>query len=138
MRITQDNVDNYVFGNFIDEILTSIENHPAGNGYDEERGILWDNLSLHKTPHVTNVIRGRESPNNFFSVDRPPYQPKIAPIEYIFCELAAELTRRCVREWTIETLRANIYDVLSKIGYGGKFYSTFVHCGYRSVNQIDH
>ena len=135
VRITQDNVDNYVFGDFIDEILTSIENHPVRNGYDQDRCILWDNLSLHKTPHVTNVIRGRDSQNNFFSVDRPPYQPKIAPIEYIFCELAAELTRRCVREWTIDTLRTNIYDVLSKIGYGGKFYSTFVHCGYRSNND---
>ena len=59
VQITQDSVDNYVFGDFIDEILTSIENHPARNGYDQERCILWDNLSLHKTPHVTNIIRGR-------------------------------------------------------------------------------
>ena len=123
-----------MFGDFVDEILTSIENNPAPNGYDDERCILWDNLILHKTPYVTNLIRDRASENNFYSVDRPPYQPKIAPIEYIFCELAAELTRRCVREWDIDILRDNIFDVLSKIGYNGKFYSTFVHCGYRTNN----
>ena len=134
VRVTQDSVDNLVFGDFVDEILTSIENNPAPNGYDDERCILWDNLILHKTPYVTNLIRDRASENNFYSVDRPPYQPKIAPIEYISCELAAELTRRCVREWNIDTLRENIFDVLSKIGYNGQFYSTFVHCGYRTNN----
>ena len=136
VRVTQDSVDQLVFGDFIHEILTSIENNPAD--YDDERCLLWDNLSLHKTPYVTNIIRDRASNNNFYAVDRPPYQPKIAPIEYIFCELAAELTRRCVREWAIDTLRENIYDILSNIGYDGKFYSTFVHCSYRINNRFNH
>ena len=134
VKVTHDNIDNLLFGDFIDEILTSFETNPATNGYDDERCILWDNLILHKTPYVTNIIRDRATRNNFFSVDRPPYQPKIAPIEYIFCELAAELTRRCVREWTIDTLRENIFNILSNIRYDGECYNTFVHCGYRTNN----
>jgi len=47
--------------------------------------IIWDNLRAHKTPFVTNIIEDRESENKFESVDRPPYAPKLAPMEYVFC-----------------------------------------------------
>ena len=95
--ITQDTVDQFNFGEFINDILTDLENNPVPDGYDDRRCILWDNLSAHKTPYVTNLIRDRQTPNNFYSVDRPPYQPKIAPIEYVICELAGELAKRCQR-----------------------------------------
>ena len=80
-----------------------------------------------------NIICDRELVNHFYSVDRPPYRPKLAPIEYIFCELAAELSRRCQRDWMIDIMRANIYDILSNIGLDGSLYSTLVHCGYPVV-----
>ena len=134
VHITQSNVDQLIFGDFVNDILTEIEDHPVQGGYDDEKCILWDNLSLHKTNYVTNIIRDRDSPNNFFAVDRPPYRPKLAPIEYVFCELAAELTRRCQRHWTIDIMRANIYDIVSNIGLNGKLFSTFVHCGYPVQN----
>ena len=70
------------------------------------------------------------SDNHFYSVDRPPYRPKMAPIEYVFCELADELARRVRREWVIDDLRWNIYDICARIGRDGKFHNTFVHCGF--------
>ena len=132
--MTQDSVDQFVFDDFVNIILSNIEDHPVADGYDDEKCILWDNLSVHTTAYVTNVIRDRASHNNFYSVNRPPYRPKIAPIEYIFCELAAELERRCLRSWTIVDLRANIQNILSTIGRNGKLYSTFIHCNYPVVN----
>ena len=133
ISVTQINCDQFVFGDFIDTMLIDIEQHPVPEGYDNERCIIWDNLAAHKTPYVTTIIRDRPSNNNFYSVDRPPYRPKIAPIEYIFCELAAELALRCTREWNIDELRRNIYDICSTVGSGGRLHSTFVHCGYRNL-----
>ena len=91
---------------------------------------MWDNLALCKTAYVTNKIHGRPTHNHFFSVDRPPYRPTMAPIEFVFCELASELSRRIKEHWTIDTLRLNIIDICSKIGRYGKFENTFVHCNY--------
>lgn len=128
--VTQDNCDQYNFGDFIDAMLTNLETSPSPSHLDDQRCLMWDNLSVHKTPYVTNVIHGRESNNHFFSVNRPPYRPKIAPIEFVFCELAAELERRVQADWTIDSLRFHIYDICSTIGRGGSFHSTFIHCGY--------
>ena len=128
--ISQSNCDQYIFGDFIDSILASIESSPAPGDVDDERCLLWDNLSLHKTAYVTNKIYGRPSPNRFISVDRPPYRPTMAPIEFIFCELAAELARRVQESWTIDDLRQNIFNICSRIGRNGKFENTFVHCNY--------
>ena len=130
LRMTVENVDQFIFGGFVNEILHNIEQHPVQGGYDDHKVIIWDNLRAHKTPYVTNIIEDRPSTNNFSSIDRPPYCPKIAPIEYIFCELAAELGRRCQRDWTIVDLRRNIIDIVRMIGRDGRLHSTFVHCGY--------
>ena len=66
--VTHDSIDQFNFGEFIDDILSDIENHPVPDGYDNSRCILWDNLSCHKTPYVTNIIRDRATPNNFFQL----------------------------------------------------------------------
>ena len=129
-RLTTENVDQYIFGGFVNKMLENIENHPVPGGYDMQKTIIWDNLRAHKTAYVSHIIQGRESPNHFQSVDRPPYCPKIAPIEYIFCELAAELARRCTRDWNMNDLRRNILQIIRNIGRDGKLHSTFVHCGY--------
>ena len=72
--------------------------------------------------------------NHFYSVDHPPYRPKLAPIEYVFCELAAELSRKCQRDWGLNIIRAYIYDILSNVGLDGRLYSIFVHYGYQVAN----
>ena len=106
--MTQDNVDQLVFGEFIKKILSNIEYHPVADGYDNEKCIMWENLSAHKTEYVTNIVRDRELHNNFYLVDRPPYRPKTAPIEYICSGLEVELVRQCQRSCTIIDLRRNI------------------------------
>ena len=92
--------------------------------------IVWDNLCIHKTPYVTNIIENRATPNRFSSVDHPPYVPKIAPIEFIFYKLAAELNQRCICEWMMIDLQCNIIDVIYNIRRDENLHSKFVHCGY--------
>jgi len=128
-RLTVDNVDQFTFGVLINEILDNIERYPLPVNYDLHKTIIWHNLRAHKTPFVTNIIEDRESENIFESVDRPPYVPKLALIEYVFCELAAELIRRCNRNWTMEDLRWNCIDIIRTMGRGGRLHSTFVYCG---------
>ena len=125
-----DNVDQFIFGGLVKEILTNIEIHPVLGNYHDEKFIIWDNLSAHKTPCVTNIIEDKGTPNTFNSIDIPPYTPKIAPMEFIFCELATELSRRCKRDWMIIDLRQNIRNIVRNIGHNGRLHSTFVHCGY--------
>jgi len=124
------NFDQFIFGGVVNEILHNIEQHPVQGGYDDYKVIIWDNLRAHKTPYVANIIEDRPSTNHFSSIDRPPYCPKITPIEYIFCELAVELGCRCQRDWTIVDLRRNIIDIVRMIGRDGRLHSTFVHCAY--------
>ena len=76
--------------------------------YANHKTILWDNLRAHKTPFFINMIEDREYQNAFASIYRPPYAPKLAPIEYILCELSAELCGRCNQDWIMDYLRYNI------------------------------
>ena len=130
VHITGESVNQIIFGDFIETILSDIEQHPVPGQSDNERCLIWDNLAVHKTAYVTHIICDRVTNNNFYSVDRPPYRPKIAPIEYIFCELAGELSRRCTRDWNVDDMRANIYNIMTNLGTNGRFCNTFVHCGY--------
>ena len=84
VTITKQNYDQWIFADFVNMILRDIEVY-SGAG-DETCCLMRDNLIMYKTAYVTTTIQDRASPNNFFSADRPPYQPKMAPIEYIFCE----------------------------------------------------
>jgi len=129
-RLTNENVDQFIFGGFVNQTLTDIETNPVIGNYDMTKCLLWDNVIFHKTAFVTNIIEGRPSPNRFYTVDRPPYAPKLAPIEYVFCEIAAELEKRCNRDWNMDDLRRNVIDIIRTVGNDGRLYSTFVHCGY--------
>lgn len=128
--LTVDNVDQFIFGNFINEILFDIERRPLPGNYNDHKFILLDNLRAHRTPFVTHIIEDRLSDNSFESVNRRPYTSKLAPIEYVFCELLAELGRRCERGWVMKDLRQEVIDVIQTLGRGRKLYSTFCHCGY--------
>ena len=103
LGISQNNCNQDIFRDFVDSILTSIENALAPVDADNERCLISDNLSLHKTAYVTNKILGRSSHNRFISVNRPPYRPTIAPIGFFY--LAAELARRIKEWWTTDDLR---------------------------------
>ena len=73
-------MDHFIFGGFVNDILDNIDRFPVHGNHDTNRIIIWDNLRAHKIPYVTTIIGDRPSPNNFSSVDRPSYCPKLAPI----------------------------------------------------------
>lgn len=45
--VSEDNCDQYMFGDFINGTLNHMETHPAPNNVDNERVLLWDSLNLH-------------------------------------------------------------------------------------------
>ena len=130
IKITYENCDQLIFSDFMNTICHHIETAPVPGGFDDDKVIMWDGLSVHNTNLVLQTIQGRQSHHVFHTVTRPPYRPKIAPVEYAFCELACELNKRVQPHWTIVQLRTNIVDILSNIGMNGKFRNTFIHCGY--------
>ena len=128
--VSQNNCDQYIFGDFIDSILRSIEDDPASGDVDDECCILWDNINLHKKAYVTHLIYDCPTNNRFVSVDYPPYRPVMATIKYIFCELASELSRKVQEGWKMEDLRLNVLQIYSTIGRNRKFENTLAHCNY--------
>ena len=130
LRLSMDNVNQFLFGGFVHEILHNIETTPPLRWIWRWQIIIWDNLRAHKMSYVTNLIDERVIHHNFCLVYYPPYCLKITPIEYICCELAAELSWRCVREWTVIDLRRNINDIVRNLEQNRRVHSTWVHCGY--------
>ena len=63
--ISQDNTDQFIFGEYTHQLLTNIETHPVPGGYDDERCLFWDNLSIHKAAYVTTIIRYHPSPKKY-------------------------------------------------------------------------
>jgi hypothetical protein len=118
------------FSAFCNTVCTSIETHPAPGDVDHDRVFLWDNLRSHYSALVAQTVEGRPTANIFRIVPRPPYQPKYGPIEYIFCELSAELQRRVQPDWNSQIMTAEILQISRELGCLGKFDNTFDHCGY--------
>jgi len=116
--------------NFLNTILTNLENNPAPSGVDNHRVILCDNLNSHKSPIVTHVVEQCPSPNRFQLVYRPPYQPKYGPIEYVFAEIGKQLEKIVQLTWNTARLEVEIARIADNLGMDGKFHNTFVHCGY--------
>ena len=86
--------------------------------------------------NITNLIEDHPTDNRFMIVDRPPCRPRLAPIKYVFNELAGELTRRCNATWDINELMRNIAEICSALGQNGNFHSIFVFWGYSYSHTI--
>ena len=129
-QLTVDNVNQVVFADFVDVICTDIEQNPIPGNYDNERVLMWDNLSAHATGLVQQTVELRPTrpEQKFTIVPRPPYRPMFAPVEYMFCEVASRLSRMVKKNWTIVDLRCGIVDCLIDIGRNCKLNRTFRHC----------
>ena len=127
--LTERNVDQHLFGDFIETVCRDVERNHIPQS-DETRYLLWDNLGAHLTEYVTNIVEIREGPTTFVPIPRPPYKPRFAPVEYVFCQLACELNRRKMRHWTAVDLRTQLNNILLALGRDGKWNKTFAHCGY--------
>ena len=128
--LTTENCNQIIFTNFVDEVLTDIEQHPVPGGFDTERYLMWDNLSVHGTGLVRQTVEMRPSrpQYRFEIVPRPPYRPKYAPVEYMFCEISARLTHMVRLDWTLLNLRMAIVTCIADIGRDCKLNRTFHHC----------
>ena len=127
-HMTVTSVNQVVFAEFIDSMLSDIESNPVPG--DDEKILLWDNLSAHQTGLVTATVELRPSRPQFqFQiVPRPPYQPKYAPIEYIFCEISARLSTMVQPQWSLLDLRMAIETCIVQVGRDCRLNRTFRHC----------
>ena len=120
----------YRFADFLTEVNTSLDNHPADGDLDKNRVYMWDNLQSHLNPLIYNVVEHWPGNGMKQIVLRPPYQPKFGPTEYVFCQLAAKVQTMVRPDWTHKNLRLALMQLLANIGRGGAFDRTFAHCGY--------
>ena len=128
--LTTRNCDQHLFGDFMEMLCSDIEQNPVP-GTDASRILLWDNLSVHSTDYVTNTYSNRAGgETEFIAVPRPPYKPRFAPIEYIFCKVAMQLQQKMKNSWTFQSLRTAIHNICLSLGRDGSFNRTFTHCRY--------
>ena len=58
MFVTEENCNAQTFSILIDQICTDIEQNPVGPN-DNQRVVMWDNLSVHNSPLVLQTLEGR-------------------------------------------------------------------------------
>ena len=131
-KITTNTTNQVTFSAYINTVLTDIEENPLPNGYDNKKYLMWDNLSAHLTPLVaaTFELRPRGDEFEFIPIRRPPYQPKYAPIEYIFGQISCMLSQKCERDWDLDRLIQELHNCCVEVGRNGALDRTFRHCGY--------
>ena len=119
------------YARLCDEICGNVEDHPIPE-VDERRYVTHDNHSMHLTDLVYQTVEMRPYRGCTFEiVRRPPYQPKIAPIEYKIgevCQIASRRVTSRTQPGELEAIVRDIFDGMSRDD--GNFHATFVHCGY--------
>ena len=120
-----------VYADFLNTICTDIEDSFI-EGIDERRFVTHDNLRLHTGPLVYQTVEMREHPVcRFEIVRRPPYQPKIGPIEYKIGEVCLRTQQQITQATTSADLAQMVTNIFNTMSMGdGNFYDTFLHCGY--------
>ena len=114
------------FNNYLEYVMDDLQNNPIPNIPNEGRIFLWDNLSAHLTPLIYNTVAARNAGHTI--VPRPPYRPWIAPIEYVFCQLACELRRRFHLITDTAILINEIQNIIPTLK---GINATYTHCGYQ-------
>ena len=86
---------------------------------------MWDNLASHLTPLIYNTVAAQQAGHRINP--RPPYRPWVAPIEFIFCQLACRIRQRMYRIHNTVDLIHKIHIIIAELS---GFDATFGHCGY--------
>ena len=123
------------FGVFMSDLCDDIEIRPAQFGdilSDSHRVILWDNLYVHNTPGLHQIIEGRNyrrplGPTKFHIINRPPYQAKYGPVEYKICNIVEHVQLHALPEWNDRDMEKAVLDAVARIS---NVDGTFAHCGY--------
>ena len=105
-------------------VMNDLDTSEPGN---DTRFFLWDNLISHHSPIVFQTVYGHQGPRRYQIIPRPPYQPKWAPVEYFFCQLADRLRDRLWYINSLNDLEREIRNIVPNLsGIDG----TFQDCGY--------
>jgi len=83
IHVSQESCDQFLFGDYIDSILEDLGTNPVPNGYDDKKYFVQDNLSLHKKPYITHLIRDCPTPNSYPG-NMLANCPKISLFKYFF------------------------------------------------------
>ena len=113
------------FDYYLNWLVDDLELNPIPGIPVEGRVFLWDNLSSHLTPLIYNSVAARNAGHRINP--RPPYRPWIAPIEFIFCQLACLIRQCCYKIHNTIDLVHEIHNVVPLLN---GFNATFAHCGY--------
>ena len=126
-RVTQEATNQVVFSNYIEYVCSDIERNLLPDGFNSQKYFMWDNLRVHTTAMVTAALelRGRREGFRFTPICRPPYQPKIAPIEYIFGKVTNILARKCSKDWNLQRLADEVHSACIEVGLDGRLDRTF-------------
>ena len=110
----------FEFNNFLEMVCNDLLNyHPPGQVGNQSRIFLWDNLSSHCAPLIHQTVEGTF---NHLIIRRPPYRPRDAPIEYVFCQLISGLQRRTFDVENLVDLIQQIQNVITNLnGFNNLF-----------------
>eukprot|EP00947_MAST-08B_sp_MAST-8B-sp1_P000889 g889.t1 len=109
------------FYEFLDQNLLPFLPAAAGR-----RTLMWDNLSSHVNPRVLHRVRQAA---NVHHLERPTYNPAVAPIEYFFAEVKRLLRAHPAGTLTQANFRARVLEAAQRVPRAA-IANTFTHCGY--------
>ena len=118
--LMQGGTSTFEFNGFVDMICQDLVAYqPPGGPADQMRIFLWDNLSAHCAPLIHQTVEGNY---NHMIIRRPPYKPRDAPIEYVFCQMIQGLQRRTFEVENIPELMMAIQNVVMNLrGFNNLF-----------------
>mmetsp|Transcript_16018 Transcript_16018/g.20331 ORF Transcript_16018/g.20331 Transcript_16018/m.20331 type:complete len:126 (+) Transcript_16018:152-529(+) len=110
----------YEFNDFVEMICNNLNTYqPPGQVGNQSRIFMWDNLSSHCAPLIHTTVEGNFS---HLIIRRPPYKPRDAPIEYLFCQLICALQRRTYQINNLADLTHQIQNVIGNLhGFNNLF-----------------
>jgi transposase len=85
---------------------------------------MWDNLKSHTVPAIVNEVHN--AGHRF--VNRPPYRPVDAPIEYFFNQLGMKLHKRM---YSVHATGSFVHAVIQSIAEIDGLNEMFIHGGYQ-------
>lgn len=118
--IREGGTDSAAFTVFLEQVL--------GPTLQPGQIVVLDNLSVHKSAHVQEVLAARGCHVWFL----PTYSPDLSPIELAFAKLKAYLRQIGAR--TVDALEHAIREGIARIT-AEEARQCFAHCGYRVMSE---
>lgn len=115
-KISTNTTDTIVFYEYIQGVLSNLP--PNRQFY-----FLWDNLSVHNSPNISNLIHSY----GHSVIPRPPYSPEYAPIELVFNCIDNKLMED---HFFVDSNNEFVQNLQTIVGGLHNFEAYFHHCHY--------